>query len=176
MNKTKIINCILRANFLTGIFILFFVTDGYAQARWQADVSVTSVSITPILKKVSRVTDNINKPDQKVVQATDDNFKCTITVHNENDDDARGTKMMIVLPVEVSVVSLPANATLDPSVTATQPFAGYILVDIGQMAVQQNITVEFTITKSKYGNKIGAFAYSDSPDPNPANNYKDATY
>ncbi|HEY6064198.1 MAG TPA: hypothetical protein VIV35_11345, partial [Chitinophagaceae bacterium] len=94
MNKTKIINCIFRANFLTGIFILFLVMDGYAQARWQADVSITSVSITPMLKKVPRVTDNINKPDQKVVQASDDNLKCTIMIHNENDDDAQGTKML----------------------------------------------------------------------------------
>ena len=36
--------------------------------------------------------------------------------------------------------------------------------------------VEFTFTKSQYGNKVGAYAYSSSPDPNPANNYKDATY
>jgi hypothetical protein len=161
------------------IFILVcgcIATSAIAQARWQADVSVTSVTITPTLKKISKVTDNINKPNQKVVQAADDNLKCTITVHNENDDDARGTMMVIVLPVEVSVVSLPSNAALDPSVTATQPFAGHILVNIGHMTVQQNVTFEFTFTKSKYGNKVGAYAYSDSPDPNPANNYKDATY
>jgi Domain of unknown function DUF11 len=161
------------------IFLMLLSTNkGFTQARWQADVSVTSVAITaaPTLKKVSRVTDNINKPEQKVVQAVDDNLKCTITIHNENDDDAWGTMMVVVLPVEVSVVTMPSNATLDKSVTATQPFAGYIVFNIGHMAVQQNITVEFTFTKSKYGNKVGAYAYSDSPDPNPANNYKDATY
>lgn len=177
MNKTKNINHILRATFLAGIFILFIAMGGYAQARWQADVSVTSVTITAAgLKKVSKGTDNINRPVEKVVQAVDDNLKCTITIHNENDDDARGTMMVVVLPVEVSVVSMPSNAMLDPSVTATQTNAGYIIFNLGQMAVQQNITVEFTFTKSKYGNKVGAYAYSDSPDPNPANNYKDATY
>lgn len=178
MNKTKISNRIFRAKFLTSIFILFITMDGYAQARWQADVSVTSVAITaaPTLKKISRVTENINKPVEKVVQAVDDNLKCTITIHNENDDDAWGTMMVVVLPVEVSVVAMPLNATLDPSVTATQLFAGYIIFNIGHMAVQQNVTIEFTFTKSKYGNKVGAYAYSDSPDPNPANNYKDATY
>ncbi|MEP6676233.1 MAG: hypothetical protein ABJA78_13810 [Ferruginibacter sp.] len=148
-----------------------------AQARWQADVSITSVTITPgAVKKLTKPTDNINKPTEKTVQAVDDNLKCSITIHNENDDDAQGTMMVVVLPVEVSVVTMPSNAKLDPSVTAAQPFAGYITFNLGHMAVQQNITVEFTFTKSKYGNKVGAYAYSLSPDPNPVNNYKDATY
>jgi hypothetical protein len=151
---------------------------GFSQARWQADVSVTSVVISaaPVLKKVVRGTDNINKPQEKVVQVVDDNLKCSITIHNENDDDAWGTMMVVVLPVEVKVVAMPANATVDKAVTATQPLAGHLIFNIGHMAVGQNVTVEFTITKSKYGNKVGAYAYSDSPDPNPANNYKDATY
>ncbi len=159
--------------------ILFFlVNSSFGQARWQADVSVTSVVITaaPTLKKATRVTETINKPTEKVVQAVDDNLKCTITIHNEHDDDAWGTMMVVVLPVEVSVVAIPSKAKLDPSVTATQTFAGHIIFTIGHMTVGQNVTVEFTFTKSKYGNKVGAYAYSDSPDPNPANNYKDAVY
>ena len=159
------------------LVISLLTTNSFAQARWQADVSVTSVTITPAaLKKVTKGTDNINKPQEKVVQAVDDNLKCSITIHNENDDDAWGTMMVVLLPVEVTVVNMPANAKLDPSVTATQTFAGHIIFAIGHMAVGQNVTVEFTFTKSKYGNKVGAYAYSDSPDPNPANNYKDATY
>jgi len=158
------------------IFLLGISFSGFSQARWQADVSISSVSITPILKKSPRPTNTINQPPTTVVQATDETLKCTITVHNENDDDARATMLLVLLPVEVSVVSMPSNATLDPSVNASQPFAGYISFNLGQMAVQQNITVEFTFTKSKYGNKVGAYAFSDSPDPNPANNHKDATY
>jgi hypothetical protein len=151
-------------------FLLFH--HGYSQARWQADVSITSVNITVAGKRIIKPQENVKTVETK----TDDNLKCSITIHNENDDDARGTMMLVVLPVEVSVVSLPSNAVLDPSVSSSQPFAGYIIFNLGQMAVQQNITVEFTFTKSKYGNKVGAYAYSDSPDPNPANNYKDATY
>jgi hypothetical protein len=178
MNKMKQqINSTIRC--ISFVCLLLVLTNlSFGQARWQADVSVTSVTITPspALKKVSKPTANINRPQQTVVQPVDDNLKCSITVHNENDDDARGTMIIVVLPVEVSVVGMPSNASLDKSVTATQPFAGYITFNLGQMAVQQNITVEFTITKSKYGNKIGAYAYSLSPDPNPANNYKEATY
>ena len=158
--------------------IMFLSTTGYSQARWQADVSVTSVTITPvpIIKKVTKPRENIQVPEQKITQTAGENLKCSVTIHNENDDDARGTVLVVVLPVEVSIISIPANATVDPSVNSTQPYAGYITFNIGQMAVQQNVTVEFTISKSKYGNKVGAYAYSLSPDPNPANNYKDATY
>jgi hypothetical protein len=163
---------------LTLFSMLFLLANSsFGQARWQADVSVVSVTITPaLIKKASKPTENINRPTEKVVQNVGDNLKCSITIHNENDDDAQGTMMVVVLPVEVSVVALPSNAALDPAITTTQPFAGHIIFNLGHMAVQQNVTVEFTFTKSKYGNKVGAYAYSDSPDPNPANNYKDATY
>jgi hypothetical protein len=103
-------------------------------------------------------------------------MKCSITIHNENDDDAWGTKMVVVLPVEVTVISMPPNATPDKAVTSTQPFAGHIVFDLGHLTVGQNVTVEFVFSKSKYVNKLGAFVYSDSPDPDPSNNYKDATY
>jgi Domain of unknown function DUF11 len=176
-NKTKLL---LTAIILPGSIFLLLLSahSSYAQERWQADVSVTSVVISSAqsLKKTARGTDNINRPVEKVVQAVDDNLKCTITIHNENDDDAWGTMMVVVLPVEVSVLVMPANATLDKSVTATQPLAGHIIFNIGHMTVGQNVTVEFTFTKSKFGNKVGAYAYSDSPDPNPVNNYKDAVY
>jgi hypothetical protein len=164
MNNSKIKLQPNRIIILSIIFLMLLsANSSHAQARWQADVSITSVTIGAAgLKKVSRVTDNINKPQTKVVQPVDDNLKCTITIHNENDDDARGTMMVVVLPVEVSVVAIPSNATLDPSVTATQNFAGHIIFNIGHMTVGQN--------------EVGAYAYSDSPDPNPANNYKDATY
>ena len=140
-----------------------------AQERWQADVSVTSVTLADA--------SNLRTPPPKTYTGATPlpNIKCSITVHNENDDDAWNTMLTVMLPVEVSVVNMPSNATLDKSVTSTQHFAGYITFNIGHIAVEQNVTVEFTFTKSKYTNKVGAFAFSDSPDPNPANNYKDGT-
>jgi hypothetical protein len=163
----------LAAIVLSGIY-------GHAQARWQADVSVTSVAITavPTIQKQNKVSNSVPLPNtgtQKttVVTAADATLKGSITVHNENDDDAQQTMLVVVLPVEVKILSKPANATL---VTAGAPYAAYLVFNLGNMAVQQNISVEFTFTKSQFGNKIGAYAYSASPDPNPANNYKDAVY
>lgn len=149
-----------------------------AQERWQADVSVTSVTISngPTLKaniqSASKIPASVNTT---AVTNTPSDLKCSITVHNENDDDANATTLVVVLPVEVSVVFMSPCGTTHTAANGSQ-YISYITFDLGHMTVGQNITVEFTFTKSKYKNKVGAFAYSTSPDPNPANNYKDATF
>jgi len=156
-----------------------------AQARWQADVSISSMSLgaativkqPPILnnpKLPGNTNSGTTTPTNTSGSATS-NLKCSITVHNENDDDAYGTTLIVTLPVEVSVVSMSAGGTTHTASTSTN-YIAYITFDLGHMTVGQNSTVEFTFTKSQYVNKVGAFAYSASPDPNPTNNYKDATF
>jgi hypothetical protein len=149
-----------------------------AQERWQADVSVTSVTISnaSVLKSniqsASKIPASVNTA---AVTNTLSDLKCSITVHNENDDDANATTLVVVLPVEVSVVFMSPGGTTHTAANGS-PYIAYITFDLGHMTVGQNVTVELTFTKSKYTNKVGAFAYSTSPDPNPANNYKDATF
>lgn len=163
--------------FTISILAIFFAS---AQERWQADVSVTSVAIgnTPIIGRPP-ITSNSKIPVPSTTGSTTtpvtSNLKCSVTVHNENDDDAYGTTLVVVLPVEVSVVSTSPGGTTHTASTGTQ-FIAYVTFDLGHMSVGQNNTVEVTFTKSKYTNKVGAFAYSGSPDPNPANNYKDAAF
>jgi hypothetical protein len=151
-----------------------------AQARSQADVSISSMSITAVRpgRPTTVVSNPPSTPNQPGVKTTalpgGDVLKCTITVHSYWDDDAHSAMLVVVLPVEVSIVSNPSNATVNK--INGSAFAGNLVFNLGQMAVNQTITVEFTFTKSQYGNKVGAYAYSATPDPNPANNYKDATY
>jgi Domain of unknown function DUF11 len=160
------------------VYILFGLGVS-AQARWQADVSISSLTLAyatiarqpPILNK-SRLP-NPNSTGT-VTPPASSNVICNITVHNENDDDAFGTTLVVCLPVEVSVLSMSAGGTTHTASTGTQ-YIAYITFDLGHMAVGQDNTVTFTYSKSKYTNKVGAFAYSGSPDPNPNNNYKDAT-
>lgn len=167
---------------LPGIILLLNIHVVSAQERNQADISISSVTLnnssqlrpTSAIVKPATVTSIPEKGDgAKTVPRQD--LRCSITVHNENDDDAYETTLIAVLPVEVSVVSLPPNAVVHKSTTSS-PFAGYITFNLGHMTVGQNITVEFTFTKSKYGNKVGAYAFSGTPDPNPGNNYKEATF
>jgi hypothetical protein len=157
-------------------------TAMYAQARSQADVSVTSVTLGAAITKNATIANPTKATPvtpvsggKNIDRIIVDNLKCSITVHNENDDDAYETVLVAVLPVEVAVVSLPAGAVVHKS-SPSSPFAGYITFNLGHMTVGQNITVEFTFSKSKFGNKVGGYAYSGTPDPNPANNYKDATF
>ena len=180
MNKIKNINCNSSTRLFTGIIFLFVAVNGFAQARSQADVNITAVTITAA--KPSRVTTtgdfSISKdqPGVKIVPAAE-NLKCAVTVHSYWDDDANDAMLVVVVPVEVTIVSHPANATVYKAGGGSSPWAGYIVFNLGNMAVQQSITVEFTFTKSPTGNnKVGAYAYSATPDPNPANNYKDATF
>ncbi len=162
--------------------LLISASDCLAQARAQSDVSITSITIVPapsLVKRPPKVPVNVpilpNVPAEKVPPPADLNLRCTITVHNENDDDANQTMLTVVVPVEVSIVANPFNAVVYKA-GGTSPYAGYLVFNLGNMAVGQNITVEFTFTKSLYGNKVGGYAYSASPDPNPANNYRDAVY
>jgi hypothetical protein len=92
-------------------------------------------------------------------------------VHNDNNDDAQQAMLTVTVPVEVTVTSHPSNATVVKH--GSSPYTGYIVFNLGNMKTGQNVTVQFTFTKSKYTNKVGAFAYSSSPDPNPSNNFKD---
>jgi len=163
---------------------MVFVFCLSAQERNQADVNITSVTLTPV--KPGRPTTIANPSttmpsNQPGIKTTpvplgSNELKCSITVHSYWDDDAYSVMLVVVLPVEVSVISNPSNAIVNKAAGGTSPFAGSLVFNLGQMAVNQSITVEFTFTKSQYGNKVGAYAYSSTPDPNPVNNYKDATY
>lgn len=180
MKKIKNINRIICTKLLAVIFIMFLAINGFAQARSQADVNITAVTITAARSSrptiVGEFSTSRDQPGAKVVPGTE-NLKCAITVHSYWDDDAHEAMLVVVVPVEVTIVSHPANATIYKAGGGTSPWAGYIVFSLGNMAVQQSITVEFTFTKSPTGNnKVGAYAYSSTPDPNPANNYKDAIY
>ena len=156
-----------------------------AQARSQADVSIVSVTLTNAVNKPTATIANPNSNTGQVIKntrpvdpglsriAAQNNITCSITVHNENDDDAYETELIALLPIEVNVISKPANATLH-KLGPNAPVA-YISFTLGHMTVGQNITVEFTFTKSKYDNKVGAYAFSATSDPMPANNYKEAS-
>lgn len=167
------------------IVIVFIYTMSFAQERAQADVSITSVTLKGAANNAaiisSQPSTNITAgPGSQSIknakmETPPQELKCAVTVHSHHDDDAYPTTLIVLLPVEVTVTSYPANATLHKS-SSNSTFVGYISFNLGSLAVGQNATVEFTFTRSKYGNKVGAYAYSGTPDPNPTNNYKEASF
>lgn len=145
-----------------------------AQERSQADIQISALILTqaPVKKNNTRL-DNPQPVSKTKTPEETESVQCSITVHNDNDDDAHQAMLTVTVPVEVTVINHPSNATVVKY--GSSPYAGYIVFNLGNMKTGQNITVQFTFTKSKYTNKVGAFAYSSSPDPTPSNNFKDAT-
>lgn len=173
---------------LTGIkalsiifLMLLSANNGFAQARAQADVSITSVTIVPapsLFTRSAKIPNNPvipNVPAEKVATPIDANLKCTITVHNENGGLAFQTKLVVLLPVETTIIS-NLNSSTEYRSNGNRGSLGSLLIDLSHIGVGQDRLIEFTFTRSAYGSTVGAYVFSGTPDPNPANNYKDATY
>jgi hypothetical protein len=181
MKKSNLINSYVGRRVIISFAGILFAIACLSQARAQADVNITSVTVTAdkrVRPTVVETPPSKTQPGQPAVRVIPppEVLRCSVTVHSYWDDDASQAMLVVVVPVEVSIVSHPPNAVVYKA-GGTSPWAGYIVFSLGDMAVQQKITVEFTFTKSTTGNnKVSAYAYSATPDPNPSNNYKDASY
>lgn len=123
------------------------------QERWQADLHILAMKAS---------CEGADKIISKVI------------VKNYNDDDTRNVVLTILLPVEVSVTQLPANCILvNKGSAANNNLTGCVQCTLGNLAVNQTVEVTLTTTRSKFTNKFGAFVYGETPDPVPANNYKE---
>jgi hypothetical protein len=129
-----------------------------------ADVKITAMSATAV-----RVPDRVEVTTE-------------ITIHNDNDDDAANVRCVVVLPPTSSVVSSSPSAVVGPShVTLgpasqfiqSEPTQGYVIFELPHpMGVGQQVelTLVTRVHESWAERPIGAFVWSDAPDPNPANN------
>jgi hypothetical protein len=160
---------------ITAILLLLMSSSIKAQERSQADIKISALTLTqaPVKKTTTRL-DN-PQPVSKTPNALEDAdpIQCSITVHNDNDDNAYQAMLTVTVPVEVAMINSPSNATVVKH--GSSPYTGYLVFNLGNMKVGQSVTVQFSFTKSKFNNKVGAFVYSSSPDPNPSNNFKDAS-
>lgn len=141
------------ASLLTILSFCFVIAN--SQARWQADVQIQAMTIT------------CNDPGRITTR---------VTVKNHNYDEAKNTMLLILLPVEVKTISVPKNClVLNASLPTGIGWAGCLQCKLSNLGVNKETTVSITTTRSSYGNRIGVFAYSESPDPEPGNNYKEAS-
>ena len=139
-----------------------FLTAGaaWAQERPQADVQVRSVSVT-------RSPSKAGKPQ----------LVCEVVVYSYHDDDAGNATMRILLPVGVHVISLSAGCKS----STTIPFdgsQGFVTCNLGDIAVGVSKNVRVVTTLPIYPdvhNTFGAFVWSNTPDPDPHNNYGEGT-
>jgi hypothetical protein len=142
-------------------FITLFAVTGVAfgQARAQADVQVRSMSVTE----------------------SAGNLKVSIEVFSRHDDTARNTTLRILLPVGVRFVSSATGCEARPATAAdgTQSIATCEVGDLRHLGGRgESKTMELLTTVPRIATirkTFGAFAWSDTPDPLPRNNYREAT-
>ena len=141
-------------NILGVLTILLFVSSvGLGQARPQADVQVRSLAVSESTGKLT--------------------FK--FEIFNINDDSARNTTLRVLFPVNVKFLSSATGCTASAAVRdGTHAFA---ICDVGTLRVGESRTVQVVTTVPtipRIRKAFGAFAWSETPDPLPANNYGEA--
>lgn len=177
------------------IFILFSVAvsgqikirpdSRHAPTSYEADVSITLVKFENYIPPNSPAkpagdvytidSNNTAFSNYFNSQNPPNNLKCTITVHNENSSAADETVLVVVLPADVVILSLPANATQHKS-GSNPAFPGYMTFNLGQIRAGQSIAVNFAFIRLNNSSRLSAYTYSVTPDLNPANNFKDASF
>ncbi len=131
-----------------------FLTAGRAepaQKVWQADVRVQSLDVTALKGKGGPLS-------------------AVIVVTSDNDEEARATRLEILLPIGVGVLRMPAGCR--PSPSAIAGLIARVTCDLGDIPVRglREITVTTTGGAAIHG-RFAAFVTSDTPDPQPSNNY-----
>lgn len=109
-------------------------------------------------------------------------FTCTVSVHNDNDDDARLVKLLVILPLEVQFktasVAPAGHWVLCEAPVGGSGGVGNVSCEMGNMGVGEAVTVTIvtTVPASDISHKsCGAFVWSKMPDPDRSNNYKIST-
>ena len=131
------------------------------QAVWQADVRIQLLEVTAL-----RGSTSASKPGQAARQ-----LSARVVVASDNDDEARGVRLDVLLPVGAGVVRLPGECRESPRAVAT--LTGRVTCDLGVIPVRglREVTISTTATVSPNGARFAALVSSDTPDPVPGNNF-----
>lgn len=139
-----------RKHWILSLLVLMtLAVSSLCQARAQADVQVQAVN---------------------VIQGNN-SLVCKVKVYSDHDDYARNTMLRILLPVGVTVTSQSQGCQASSPVgDGTQ---GVVTCNLGTLRVADSRTVQVTTSLPPRGvpKKCAAFASSDTPDPNPSNNF-----
>lgn len=126
------------------------VVSARGQRVWQADVSVQAL-VVAMVKPGGPIT-------ARVAVAADS-------------DVARAVRVEIILPVGVAVLRLPDGCRASPSPVAT--LSARVTCALGDIPERGMRAVSIATTAAPSGKRLrfAAFAFSDTPDPVPTNNF-----
>jgi hypothetical protein len=130
------------------------VRDWQAQV-WQADIQIRTLEVT---RSRSAMT-------------------VRVVVFTENDDEARGAHLIVLLPPGVGIDRLTngCTATIAPSMLPSLRAA--IECNLGSIPDRglREVVVTTTLPPESMSKRFGVFTYSATPDPLPGNNYAERT-
>jgi hypothetical protein len=126
------------------------VVSAAGQRTWRADVSVQALDVV------------VAKPGGTVT--------AHITIAADS-DAASAVQVVIMLPVGVAVTRMPEGCHTSPGPVAT--LSARVTCALGDMPVRGLRDFAIATTASPGGRRLrfAAFAFSDTPDPVPANNF-----
>lgn len=123
------------------------------QLAWQADVQIRTLEITKARSGMS----------------------VRVVVYTEHDDEARDARLLILLPVGVGIQRLVAGCTATAGPSMMPSLRATVTCDLGSIADKGFHEVLLGITTPPHSSptptRLGVFAYSATPDPQPGNNY-----
>lgn len=111
-------------------------------------------------------------------------YHIAVDVASNNDDDARNVRCVVVLPPTANLLNTDPPALIGPTFPAvgnannavqSAPTTGFVVFELPHpLGVGQQATLRLSVSvQTTYAQvPIAAFAYSDCPDPNPANNFR----
>ena len=122
-----------------------------AQRTWESDVSVRAVEFS------------------KAARAGSITMHVMVTAER---DDARAVRLEIMLPVGVGVLAIPAACRASPA--PVMSLAARVTCTLGDLHRRDVRTITVTTTDRpgvRQPLRFAAFAFSDTPDPQPGNNF-----
>ena len=89
--------------------------------------------------------------------------------------EAVGARLEIMLPVGVGIVAMGAGCTAGPSVSGISELRARVECTLGNLQAHSNrtFTVVTTVPPAGVARGFGVIAMSDTPDPNPGNNFRE---
>ncbi len=138
--------------FLGGINV---IRAAVSQQVWQADVQIRTLEATKSRTGMS----------------------VRVVVYTEHDDDARDSRLLILLPVGVGVERMATGCAASAGPSMVPTLRATMVCELGQIADHGFREVLLTTTLPPQGmpKRFGVFAYSGTPDRAPGNNYAERT-
>lgn len=122
---------------------------------WQADVQIRTLEVTK----------------------TKSTMTARVVVYTEKDDEARDSRLIVLLPLGVGVDKLGPGCTAAAGPSMVPSLRAAVECDLGSIPDHgiREAVITTTMPSDAIPKRFGVFVYSNTPDPMPGNNYAERT-